>query len=51
MIFLVFLLSSSSLFFATTKKYNLAVTLFVISLILLFIVFIPHTIRHINIQL
>lgn len=51
MIFLIFLTTLLSLIFATTKKYKTSKILFLISLVLLLVVFIPHTIRYINIQL
>jgi hypothetical protein len=51
MIFLIFSITVSSLVLACTSKYKLAMYLFTIAAILLLIVFIPHTIRYINIQL
>ncbi|AEI35873.1 hypothetical protein F7308_0946 [Francisella salina] len=51
MIFLIFLTTFLSLIFAITNKHKLATTLFLVSLGLLLVVFIPHTIRYINIQL
>ncbi|WP_200883197.1 hypothetical protein [Candidatus Francisella endociliophora] len=51
MIFLIFSITFLSLVFAVTDKYKVAKILFFIALGLLLIVFIPHTIRYINIQL
>lgn len=51
MIFLIFSTTFLSLIFSVTNKYKTAKTFFFISLGLLLIVFIPHTIRYINIQL
>ncbi|MBK2084690.1 hypothetical protein [Francisella adeliensis] len=51
MIFLIFLSTLASLILAGTNKYKASMIFFSISLILLLAVFIPHTIRYINIQL
>ncbi|APC91153.1 hypothetical protein BBG19_0417 [Francisella sp. MA067296] len=51
MVFLIFSTTLLSLIFAIIDKYKIAKILFFISLGLLLVVFIPHTIRYINIQL